>query len=82
MTKVLSSESDTIRSLPISARKFIKLRRARLIPFLKIDRYTRLYDIEQVVEALGKLETSGKMNATVGAMPIRKNATKVKGRTS
>jgi hypothetical protein len=82
MAKILSSESDAMRALPITARKFVKLRRARLIPFLKIDRYTRVYDIERVVEALQRLETSGKMNTAVSAVPIKKNAKKVKGGAS
>jgi hypothetical protein len=82
MAKTLLSEIDTVRALPITLRKFVRLRRARLIPYLKVDRFTRLYDIDRVVEALQRLETSGKLNVAVSAVPIRKNATKVKGRAA
>jgi hypothetical protein len=63
MANTLSSETETMKALPLSSRKFVKLRRAHLIPYLQVDRYTRLYDLERVVAALQKLEIKTKRTA-------------------
>jgi hypothetical protein len=69
MANVLSNETETIKALPITARKFVKLRRKGQIPFMQVDRFTRLYDLAKVVSALERLEvkTKGKTKSTVAA---------------
>jgi hypothetical protein len=51
------SEQELTKTLPITPRKLRKLRRSGMIPYLKVDRFTRLYDIDKVVAALEELET-------------------------
>jgi hypothetical protein len=69
---------DQLRSIvPLTHRQLLKLRREGKIPFVRIDRYNRLYDPEQVVAALGKLEvrTNGTTENVAETLE-----TKVKGR--
>jgi hypothetical protein len=49
---MLSTEQDLTAFLRISARKLRKLRLAKAIPYLRVDRYTRLYDLPAVIAAL------------------------------
>jgi hypothetical protein len=60
MANILTSEQDLAKLLPITPRKLRKLRLSNRIPFIKVDRYTRLYDIDAVVAALQKVETNPK----------------------
>ena len=48
----LSSEQDLTNYLRITPRKLRRLCLLKQIPYLKIDRYTRVYDIAKVVAAL------------------------------
>jgi hypothetical protein len=48
----LASEQDITNFLKITPQKLRRLRLSKQIPFLRVDRYTRLYDIEKVVAAL------------------------------
>lgn len=58
MTNALSTEEELAKILPITPRKLRKLRLLNRIPYVRVDRYTRLYDVERVIEALRKLEVS------------------------
>jgi len=53
----LCSEKDLTKVLPITLRQLRVLRRTGQIPFVKVNRRTRLYSLERVVAALEKLET-------------------------
>jgi hypothetical protein len=49
----LISEPELLKTLPaITKRKLIKLCRRRLVPFFQVDRFTRVYDLDEVVAAL------------------------------
>jgi hypothetical protein len=48
----LSNEKELLEKVPLNSQKLRRLRREGRIPFLQVDRFTRLYDIEKVVEAL------------------------------
>ena len=52
-----------MNTVKLTARKFAKLRRKHRLPYVRIDRFTRLYDLEKVVAALQKLEINGKGTA-------------------
>jgi hypothetical protein len=56
----LISEAELQKTLPITKRKINKLRLTGQIPFVRIDRRTRLYDVEKVVAALERLEIKPK----------------------
>ena len=47
-----STEQDIMKALQITSRQLRKLRRANQIPFLRISRFVRVYDLEQVIKAL------------------------------
>jgi hypothetical protein len=52
MHENLSTEKDVTTLLKISPRKLRSLRLAKKIPFLRVDRFTRLYRLDEVVAAL------------------------------
>jgi hypothetical protein len=56
----LISETELQEALPITPRKITKLRLMGQIPFVRVDRRTRLYDLSRVVAALEKLEISSR----------------------
>jgi hypothetical protein len=62
MTNNLTSEEDITKVLPITPRELRTLRRSGKIPFVQLNRYKRLYNVEKVVAALEKL-TKPKSNA-------------------
>jgi hypothetical protein len=49
----LITESELMEKIPVTARKLHRLRVQKRIPFVTIDRYTRVYDLTKVLEALG-----------------------------
>jgi hypothetical protein len=60
MPNILTTEDELTKVLPITPRKLRKLRLSNRIPFVKVDRYTRLYDVEKVVAALESFEIKTK----------------------
>jgi hypothetical protein len=54
MEKALITEEDLTKALPLTPRKLRRLRLQARIPYIKVDRYTRLYCLEQVLAALQK----------------------------
>jgi hypothetical protein len=60
MPNILTTEQELAKVLPITPRKLRKLRLSKRIPFVKVDRYTRLYDVDKVVTALEQLEIKPK----------------------
>jgi hypothetical protein len=48
----LITEPELLAKLPVSSRKLTRLRLEERVPYLKIDRYTRLYCLEQVISSL------------------------------
>jgi hypothetical protein len=56
----LISETELQEVLPLTKRKIYKLRLSGRIPFVRVDRRTRLYSLEKVIAALENLETKPK----------------------
>jgi hypothetical protein len=52
----LASEEELIKTVPITVRQLRKLRRAGKIPYVPVNRFARLYNIDAVVAALEALE--------------------------
>jgi hypothetical protein len=48
MQSTLSIEDELIKVVQITSRKLRKLRLSNKVPFIKVDRYTRLYSVEKV----------------------------------
>jgi hypothetical protein len=57
------SEQELTQTLQITTRQLRKLRRANQIPYLRVNRFVRLYDLEKVIAAL-EVKTSGPRNTT------------------
>ena len=56
----LYTETELPNVLPLTLRQVKNLRRANLIPYVRLNRYTRLYSVKKVVAALQRLETTAK----------------------